>query len=53
MLLITPRGYAHQVQRKELQRDGRYRYTIANGNGFVNGYCYIEHIHGLLTEVYQ
>ena len=45
------RYYAHLVKRKEWSpRYEKWVFTISNINGHENGWCYMEHIYGRLTE---
>ena len=46
------RFYAHVVKEKRWDNwDEKYKFTISNINGYENGHCHIEHIHGTLIEV--
>ena len=49
---VQPRNrfYAHLVKEK-CMRQGQWLFTISNINGFENGDCRFEHIHGRLSEV--
>ena len=46
------RFYAHLVKEKWWDAwEEKYKFTISNINGFENGHCHIEHIHGILIDV--
>ena len=49
---VQPQGYfyAHLVLSKEW-KDKRWVYTISNLKGRVNGWCWLEHIHGKLFQI--
>ena len=51
---VQPRSrfYAHLVSIKKWgDWEEKWEFRISNINGYENGWCYIEHIHGVLIDV--